>query len=703
MQHQSFKLLFLFLFLAVAGAAQPVILPYGAAWKYLDNGSNQDTLWRHTDFNDSTWKSGNALLGYGTANLATTVSFGPDETRKYITTYFRKTISISNPALYASVRATVKRDDGVVVYVNGREVFRNRMPTGIITHTTKASSLGDNGSGETAFTISSSAFVTGNNVVAVEVHQYKETSSDIAFDLKLSGNALLTRGPYLQMGNQTGVTIRWRTNIPTNSRIQAGTTYGSYTLSANSSAQTTEHAVRLNGLRPGTKYYYRIGSSVQTLQSGTANYFRTAPPADSAGKTRIAVFGDCGRDENGNRTGALNAYLRRVDSNAAPIMLLLGDNAYQKGTDAEYQTQFFNPYSSTVLKNHIVFPAPGNHDYYSSTQASRSGPYYQNFTMPTAAECGGIASGTEAYYAYDWGNIHFVSMDSYGTETASNSRMYDTLSPQVTWLKRDLAANKKPWVIVYWHHPPFTMGSHNSDTETELVKIRQNFIRIIERFGVDLVLTGHSHDYERSYLLNDYYGTEADFNPLLHAKSSSSGKDDGSPNSLPYTTQLGAGNHGTVYVVTGSSGAAGNVQAGYPHNAMPFSFNEGGMFYLEVEANRLNAEFIRKDGVIRDKFTIIQDTVTGSKTLSQSKTSFVNESELSVFPTLVKRGSAVTIKAAQAKNRNIKVVDANGRVISATILNKATEINTSGYAAGTYFVLIEGFKNNAVSRFVVID
>lgn len=557
MKHKCLNLLLFFICLVFTASAQPVLLPNGAVWKYLDNGSNQDSLWRTAAFNDSGWKSGAATLGYGIGNAATIVGYGPDAAKKHITTYFRKTVSIADPSLYASVRATIKRDDGVIVYVNGREVYRNNMPSGAISHTTKAASLGDNGMNEKSFTISTSVFVAGANTIAVEVHQYSETSSDIAFDLKLAGNAKLTRGPYLQMGNGTSVLLRWRTNVPTNSKVQAGTTYGSYTITTTDTAQTTEHIVPLLGLRTGTRYYYRIGSAVHTLQGSSANYFTTAPPADSSGKIKIAVFGDCGRDENGNRTGSLNAYLKYVGTNAAPLMLLLGDNAYQSGTDAEYQKEFFTPYGGTVLKNHIVFPTPGNHDYYSSSQASRSGAYYQNFSVPAAGECGGIASGTEAYYSYDWGNIHFVSMDSYGTESPGSTRLYDTLGPQVTWLKKDLAANAKPWVIVYWHHPPYTMGSHNSDTETELIKIRQNFIRILERFGVDMVLTGHSHDYERSYLLNNYFGKEAEFNIDLHTKSSSSGKNDGTSNSAPYTTQQGAGNHGTVYVVAGSAGAAG--------------------------------------------------------------------------------------------------------------------------------------------------
>lgn len=587
------------------------LIDYGTAWKYLDNGSNQGTAWRSGAFNDGAWKSGSAPLGYGITGVNTTVSFGTKAAKKYITTYFRKAFSASNPGQYASLELSIKRDDGAVVYLNGTEVYRTNLPTGSISYTTKATNATDNGSVAQVVSLPTSAIVSGNNVIAVEVHQTSASSTDLYLDLQLKAKApaaaaTLTRGPYLQMVNGTGVTVRWRTDVPTNSTIRLGTAHGTYPLESSDAIQTTEHEIRINGLQPGTRYYYSFGSSSQTLQSGTDNFVWTQAPAASAQKTRVAVFGDCGRNDNNYQSQTLQAYRNYVGNNPAELLLLLGDNAYTNGTDAEYQTQFFNAYQGSILKNHALFPAPGNHDYYSSAQNLRTGAYYQNFTMPTQGECGGQASQTEAWYSYNWGNIHFISLDSYGRENNNTTRLYDTLGAQVNWLKTDLAANAAKWTVVYWHHPPYTMGSHNSDTESELVNMRQNFIRILERYGVDLILCGHSHDYERSYLLKDYYSNEASFNLATHAISASSGKYNSSANSCTYTLPEGRINHGAVYVVSGSSGASGGVQAGYPHNALPWSINDGGMFYFEVEDNRLDAKFIRRTGEIWDQFTIMK-------------------------------------------------------------------------------------------------
>jgi hypothetical protein len=133
---------------------------------------------------------------------------------------------------------------------------------------------------------------------------------------------------------------------------------------------------------------------------------------------------------------------------------------------------------------------------------------------------------------------------------------------------------------------------------------------------VDLILTGHSHDYERSYLLKGHFGNEASFNKATHAVDSSSAKYDGSDNSCPYSYKSGAYNHGTVYVVAGSSGADGGVQGGYPHDALPFSVDDGGMLYLEIEDNRLDAKFIRKNDEIADRFTIMKDVKKDADTIT---------------------------------------------------------------------------------------
>ena len=160
----------------------------GASWKYLDNGTDLSaTNWTATNYNDSTWAYGNAPLGYGDP-VTTTVGFGADANNKFITTYLRNTFTIANPAQFDSLEFRVRRDDGVVVYVNGVEVFRQNMPAGAVTASTLASSA-VGGADETSFFLSTAdnILVNGLNVIAVELHQSAANSSDLVFDMSVSG------------------------------------------------------------------------------------------------------------------------------------------------------------------------------------------------------------------------------------------------------------------------------------------------------------------------------------------------------------------------------------------------------------------------------------------------------------------------------------------------------------------------------------
>src|SRR5262249_44065228 len=105
------------------------LIPAGSSWRYLDNGSKQDTDWRGRNFNDANWRTGLAQLGYGDGDEQTTVddSHGNSK-KKHITTYFRRAITVSNPAQFTTLNLSLIRDDGAVVYINGVEVWRTNMP-----------------------------------------------------------------------------------------------------------------------------------------------------------------------------------------------------------------------------------------------------------------------------------------------------------------------------------------------------------------------------------------------------------------------------------------------------------------------------------------------------------------------------------------------------------------------------------------------
>src|SRR5690606_13512933 len=167
---------------------ETVVFPRESTWKYLDNGSDQGTSWVAPAFDDATWASGAAELGYGDVQT-TVVSYGPDSGNKYATTYFRTSFNLAAlPASNEDFLLRLKRDDGAIVYINGVEVLRVNMPTGTVTYDQYASATVD-GSNETTFfedVIDPAALQIGTNVIAVEIHQTNPTSSDISFDLELA-------------------------------------------------------------------------------------------------------------------------------------------------------------------------------------------------------------------------------------------------------------------------------------------------------------------------------------------------------------------------------------------------------------------------------------------------------------------------------------------------------------------------------------
>ena len=168
------------------------LIPSRSVWKFLDNGSNQGTAWTQTDFNDSSWSSGPARFGYGGDGEETTVSYGGNASAKHIATYFRQSF-VAPGAVITNLTFRLVRDDGAVVFLNGRELYRSNMPGGALNYTTLASSAVGGADEQTFYptSLSITNLLPGTNVVAVEVHQASANSSDLGFDLELVGNGYI--------------------------------------------------------------------------------------------------------------------------------------------------------------------------------------------------------------------------------------------------------------------------------------------------------------------------------------------------------------------------------------------------------------------------------------------------------------------------------------------------------------------------------
>ncbi len=603
----------------VWGQSQFLVTP-GADWKYLDDGSNQGALWQGLGFNDLAWSSGPAELGYGDGDEATVVSFGPDANNKHITTYFRHSFNVPDASIFSGLILRLIRDDGAIVYLNGTEVFRSNMPAGAVTYTTLAST-GLGGSDETIFNemnVDPSLLVNGNNVIAVEIHQFSVGSSDISFDLALCADCL-TREPYLQMSTPTSIVVKWRTDGDTDSRVSYGASPGSLNTVVDDPSLTTEHEIVLNGLNPNTKYYYSVGTIAGPL-AGADNdhYFYTSPLVGTSKSTRVWVIGDSGT-ANANAQAVRDAYLDFTGTRKTDVWLMLGDNAYFDGTDPEYQAAVFDMYPM-LLRNTVVWPTFGNHDAGSASSIGQSGPYYDIFTLPKSAEAGGLASGTEAYYSYDHGDIHFVCLDSQGSDRSQ-------IGPMLTWLLNDLNATSQKWIIAYWHHPPYSKGSHDSDLEAQLIEMRENALPILEAGGVDMVLAGHSHAYERSILVDGFYTT-----PTLITGGTVVDSGDGRLNGGGAYSKPSSGlaaNEGTVYSVVGCSGMAGGGTLDHP--LMFVSLATLGSVVIDIDGDQLDARFVDSNGSVQDYFSLVKGRPVCDIQMSQASYTAGDTVTASVF------------------------------------------------------------------------
>ena len=170
--------------ISISGTAPSTsdIIAAGDSWKYYDNGNTPTGLWKTVNYDDSSWSSGNAMLGFNDSETTTLNS-------NIITAYFRKTVQISNASSITSIDLSAIRDDGMIIYINGTEVWRDNMPSGIVSYSTEASNY-VNGSTTWLYQTISSNLVEGNNVIAAEIHvktpKGKNKTADMSFDFTMT-------------------------------------------------------------------------------------------------------------------------------------------------------------------------------------------------------------------------------------------------------------------------------------------------------------------------------------------------------------------------------------------------------------------------------------------------------------------------------------------------------------------------------------
>jgi uncharacterized protein (TIGR03382 family) len=363
----------------------------------------------------------------------------------------------------------------------------------------------------------------------------------------VSQAATLTRSPYLQRVGPDTALVAFRLDSSCAPAVRYGVN-GSTDQVARSTDSGRIHAVVLTGLTPGTEYTYMVDAcGAQTA----SKRFRTAPVPGTR-RVHFAAVGDFGTGGNDEKDMAKEMLASRPE-----LFLALGDNAYSSGTESEIQNNLFAPLAN-VLAEVPFFPVAGNHEYVTN----QAQPYLDNLYLPTSP------SGGERYYSFDWGHVHFVGLDS-NCAIGLSSADRCTLAAQKAWVEKDLAASTAPWKVVYFHHPIWSSGEHGSQ-----LLMRREFGPLFEKYGVDLVLTGHDHNYERS-------------KPMIGNDVAPSGK------------------QGIPYLVVGGGGASLRAFAtARPSWSVMRDATAHGFLDVTVDEGTLTAKLVTTDGGVLDSFSL---------------------------------------------------------------------------------------------------
>ncbi|HZR46695.1 MAG TPA: metallophosphoesterase family protein [Candidatus Manganitrophaceae bacterium] len=267
------------------------------------------------------------------------------------------------------------------------------------------------------------------------------------------------RNPYLVRMTKTSAVIGWRC------RPEGAIRWGTGSSLDNQQSDDTgddRHFVTLNGLSPDTSYTYEVVIEGEPL--GKAATFTTAP-ASGSDFTFVALADTGSGDIHQGRIAQV------IKGLPARFAILAGDIIYEKGADAEFDPRYFKPYDG-IIDHFPFFPVPGNHD----MVTDQGGPFRDNFYFPQGV----------FYRDFFWGDVHFIGLDSNHVDDAK----------QKEWLINALKAPAR-WKVVYFHHPAFSSGEYGG-----YPSVQKNWIPLFEQYGVDLVINGHAHDYERTVPIN---------------------------------------------------------------------------------------------------------------------------------------------------------------------------------------------------------
>jgi hypothetical protein len=429
----------------------------------------------------------------------------------------------------------------------------------------------------------------------------------------------VTRPVFVASVEQNSARLVWHTQEATPSIVEYGPTQ-QYGQVWRSKGMQQIHEVDLLRLDPGKRYFYRIRTDQEVLYEGAEYHFDTVPDKSTT-RARFLVWGDSGTGDADQLSLVPHMLAAEAD-----FMLHTGDVVYPDGEAEDYLAKYFLPYAD-FLRNTPVFPSLGNHDLHTDNGQ----PYLDAFYLPENNPL-----GNERYYSFNWGQAHFVSLDS----------NLNLPSLELNWLREDLQAATTRWKIVFFHHPPYSCGMHGSDSN-----VRAELAPLLQELDVDVVFSGHEHDYERTY-------------PLVDGAAVDTHQD---PNYVDTS--------GVVYIVTGGGSTARPTSDACDYTSVARAATH--FTQVDIDGNRLTIRAIDNNGSVLDTWTL-------QKGGAESTTQTIRGTArlLSNVPNPFNPVTLLRYEMLSGHDVHLSIYDLRGRMVTTL---------SSGYrAAGTYQVSWSG-------------
>lgn len=625
--------------LLVATMAQPlfqtraaendVTMDGNVTWSYLDDGSDpagdsiaagyDRTSWTKDDYDISAWKTATGPfgakkgkindLGGGCTPKTLLTQYKADGTTDIEAFFFRTDVTIPDASKVTKISGSVIYDDAATVYVNGVKIagFDDDSITGNLQY--GGSNAGDPKTGtiSTSDPAALAAVKDGKNVIAVELHQGRSSSSDIYFDMPtLTFETTVSVPVYTQKNiswtvgkDASEINVTWYADVDgtgtllvaKNSEVSGNEMPAdAKSFTANETASNKSgyynYQTTATGLSADTTYAYQLvngetKSEIRSFTTGGTGAFSFA----AAGDPQIGASGSSVNDTDG-----WEKTLKLISGNSAfdgvDFLLSAGDQVNTASNEDQYDGYL----EHDTLLDLPTATVVGNHD-------SGSAAYDQHFNNPNESSYGTTAAGGDYYFVYN--HVLFLALNSNNTSTAEHKAFMEQAMQATTG--QDIT-----WKVVVFHHSIYSVASHS--LESGILTRREELVPVFKDLDIDVVLMGHDHVYCRTYMMDG-------LDPMTDASITN-------PTGILYVT-LNSASGSKFYTIKNAS---------FPYSRVMNQENVPNISRVDVSDSQFKVTTYRtSDMSVVDSFAINKKHVHNMKAVSAGEATCLDEGNIAYW------------------------------------------------------------------------